>query len=105
MAKRKKETDKKTELNLHNNSFSGGSKTALQPVTFDPSAVTPEMLGSMINSDVKKPAWKNNKYPIPVEEFKAMQKEAAKPDQLTMMARGAGDSSPADTDEEMAGEA
>ena len=105
MAKRKKETDKKTELNLHNNSFSGGSKTALQPITFDPSAVTPEMLSSMINSDVKKPSWKNNKYPVPVEEFKALQQEAAKPDQETMMARAAGDSSPADTDEEMAGEA
>src|SRR5688572_1018614 len=102
MAKRKRDANGNGNnvdaASLHDNQFSGGSAKALQPVAFDPSTVSPEMLNTMINSDVRKPSWKINKYPVPVEEFKRLQREAEEPDRVTAMARDAGDIAAADTD-------
>ena len=104
MAKRKKET--KPTANLHDQAFSGGSGSArvLQSATYDPTSVTPEMLTTLINSDVKKPSWKNNKYPVDTAEFQRLQKAAERADPDTKMALKASDTATADADEEIAGE-
>jgi hypothetical protein len=100
MAKSKKN---KEELNLHDQQSSGGSGKTIQASSYDPGTVTPEMLTTLINSDVKKPSWKNNKYPVSIEEFEKMKQEAQQPDAASTMALEASDQSSADTDEELAG--
>ncbi|MEJ7737899.1 MAG: hypothetical protein WKF97_10770 [Chitinophagaceae bacterium] len=101
MAKSKKETN----LNLHDQAFSGGSTVTLQPASFDPVTVTPEMLSTMINSDVKKPSWKLNKYPVDLATFREMQKAAEQPDESTGMSLESADGAASDTDQELAFEA
>ncbi|MDQ6610424.1 MAG: hypothetical protein M3Y85_11455, partial [Bacteroidota bacterium] len=98
MAKSKKA--KVEAADLHDQQFSGGSVKVMNPGSFDPATLTPEMLTTMINSDVIKPSWKINKYPIPVAEFKKLQKEAEQPDRASGMALKAEDSAPADSDDE-----
>jgi len=89
------------KLNLHEAKFGGASATkALAPSSFDPMALSPEMANCLINSDVKKPSWKSNKYPVSPEEFKKLQALAAKPDNMTLRALSASDGSLPDTDNE-----
>jgi hypothetical protein len=104
MAKSRKKAAKASvvEGELHDNKNSGGLDEPLQSASFDPSTVSPEMMASMINSDVKKPAWKSNKYPVDLEEYRKLQKEAEKPDKASAMALSSADGASADADEEAA---
>ena len=87
----------------HDMKYAGAySDQPLQPKTFDPIALGPENFMSLINSDVKKPSWKKNKYPVSLQSYKAMLEKAELPDINTSMALKANDGSKvgdADSDE------
>jgi hypothetical protein len=109
MATTKKTTKKKTttkketasKANMHDPKYGGASaKEALDAASYDPGVLTPEMRNCLINSDVKKPSWKSNKYPVSPEDFKKLQAQAAIPDKTSLMALAAADGSEADTDNE-----
>lgn len=89
------------KLDLHDSKYGEASDTkALAPAAFDPMSLSPEAANTLINSDVKKPSWKNNKYPVSPETFKKMQAMAAIPDKMTLRSLSAEDGSEPDTDNE-----
>ena len=89
------------KLDLHEARFGEASATkALSPASFDPMALSPEAATTLINSDVKKPSWKTNKYPVSPDAFKKLQAMAAIPDNLTLRALSSADGSEPDTDNE-----
>ena len=89
------------KLEQHEAKYGEGSATkALAPASFDPMALSPEAASTLINSDVKKPTWKSNKYPVSPETFKKLQAMAAIPDNMTLRALSAADGSEPDTDNE-----
>jgi hypothetical protein len=97
----KKEASVKSKLDLHEAKFGEASASAgLQPASFDSMSLSPEMANTLINSDVKKPSWKSNKYPVSPDQFKKMQAMAAVPDKMGTRAFAATDSSAPDTDGE-----
>lgn len=89
------------KLNLHEAKFgaASGSKS-LSPSSFDPMSLSPEMANSLINSDIRKPSWKTNKYPVSPEAFKKLQALAAVPDKISLRSLNATDGSAPDTDNE-----
>ncbi len=106
MATKKKPAKKagatKTKLDLHESKFSGSSdQTGLRSQTFDPMMLTSDMVNTLINSDVKKPSWKGNKYPVAPDEFKKLQAKAAQLDKATAMALSASTEADGDSDSAM----
>lgn len=87
----------------HDMKFAGVySGQAMEPRSFEPLAQGPESFMSLINSDMRKPKWKANKYPVSMAQYKTMQLNAEKIDRGSLMALAAGDnSSIGDTDEEI----
>lgn len=69
----------------------GGSVEAIQPTTFDPNQMSLSPSALMINSDVIKPKWKANKYPVSKAEYEKMVEDAEKPDDHTSLALSATD--------------
>lgn len=98
----KKTTAKKTKLDLHDSKFCGSSEAlSLAPGSFDPMSLTPDMVNTLINSDVKKPSWKLNKYPVEPAAFKKMQAQAAQLDKATSMALSASNEVQGDSDSDI----
>lgn len=96
-------TTKKVTVDKHDMKFSGGfSEASLAPSSFDPMALGPENAFTLINSDVLKPSWKANKYPVSKSEYQEMLLAAEHPDNMTRSASAASDSSAVgDSDEDI----
>jgi hypothetical protein len=104
MAAKKKAAKKKPtpKLEFHSANFSGAYKLEdIKPSSFDPQSQTPESLMSLINSDVRKPSWKKNKYPVTMEQYAKLVAQASSLDTKGGMSLSPNDKSKmGDTDEE-----
>lgn len=102
-----KKTAKKTTAKAvgakHEMKYAGYYDGALiEPKTFDPLTLSPQNFMSLINSDIRKPNWKTNKYPVSPEKYKSLLLEATKIDRSSSMALSAEDNSTVgDTDEDV----
>ena len=94
---------KKATATMHDMKYSGASSEQLPKAgSFEPLALGPEAMNSLINSDIIKPSWKRNKYPVSIESYKALILQAEKMDSQSSMALAAADTTAiGDTDEEM----
>ncbi|HEX5652606.1 MAG TPA: hypothetical protein VFX58_06005 [Chitinophagaceae bacterium] len=99
----KKKSTTKTSGATHDMKFAGAyTERTMSPGSFDPEAMGPESLASLINTDVRRPSWKTNKYPVSMSEYKSLIQQAEKMDRGSMQSLAAADDSEiGDTDEDV----